>query len=223
MRNYAERPVPSVPQPEQQVPTEPGHSARGPEEVTRRLLESATTVFGQRGFEAATVSEIARNCGLTTGAIYARWASKREMFIATVEYASSQRMLLLIKDLEATTAEKLSMLSANLLTDARDQTRNLWIEACVSGGRDASLHSSIAHAQEIEAVELTEIVEAGKTEGAIDPSLNTDAVVFLCQSLGLGTYLALRSQVPERPRPDDDVWNPLMTRLIESLRPPASD
>lgn len=213
----------SVPQPEQHASRLLRRSGRGPEEVTQRLLDSAIIVFGERGFEAATVSEIARNCGLTTGAIYARWASKREMFAATVEYASEQRMLLLIKDLEATTAEKLSMLGANLLTDARDQTRNLWIEACVSGSRDEALHSSIAQAQEIEAVELTEIVEAGKAEGAIDPSLNTDAVVFLCQSLGLGTYLALRSQVPERPRPDDDVWNPLMARLIDALRPQATD
>ncbi len=213
----------SVPQPEQHASRLIRDRGRGPEEVTQRLLDSAIIVFGKRGFEAATVSEIARNCGLTTGAIYARWASKREMFVATVEHASAQRMLLLIKDIDATTAEKLAMLGSNLLTDARDQTRDLWIEACVSGSRDSMLHDSITQAQETEAVELTEIVEAGKAEGAIDPSLSTDAVVFLCQSLGLGTYLAMRSQVPERPRPDDDVWNPLMARLIDALRPEATD
>lgn len=205
------------------MPTAPRHTERGPEGVTRRLLDSAVIVFGERGFEAATVSEIARKCSLTTGAIYARWASKREMFMATVEHASAQRMLLLIKNLDATTDEKLSMLGANLLTASRDQTRNLWIEACVSGSRDSGLHNAIAQAQETEAVELTEIVETGKAEGAIDPSLSTEAVVFLCQSLGLGTYLAMRSQVPERPKPDDDEWNPLMARLIGSLRPQAAD
>ncbi len=191
----------------------------GPEEVTNRLLDAAVIVFGERGFEAATVAEIARSCGLTTGAIYARWASKREMFMAAVEHASAQRMLLLIKNLEATAEAKLSMLSANLLTDSRDRTRNLWLEACVVGGRDVSLHGTIARAQETEAFELAEIVEAGKAEGTIDASLSTEAVVFLCQSLGLGTYLALRSQALERPRPDDDDWNALMARVIECLRP----
>ncbi len=180
-------------------------------------------MFGERGYEAATVAEIARSCDLTTGAIYARWASKREMFMATVEHASSQRMLLLIKNLDATAEAKLALLGSNLITDSRDRTRNLWIEACVSGSRDESLHGSIAHAQETEAVELAEIVEAGKAEGVVDPSLSTDAVVFLCQSLGLGTYLALRCQLPDRPRPADDDWNPLVARLIDSLRPPASD
>lgn len=214
--------MPPVPEPGQQVRTEPRILGRGPEEVTRRLLDSAVTVFGERGFEAATVSEIARNCGLTTGAIYARWASKRDMFIATVEHASAQRMLLLIKNLDASSEAKLSMLGANLLTDSRDLTRNLWIEACVSGSRDPSLHSAIAQAQETEAVELAEIVDAGKAEGTIDPSLSTEAVVFLCQSLGLGTYLALRSKVPERPQPDDDSWNAVVARLIESLQPQES-
>ena len=45
---------------------------RKSERATEQLLDAATAVFGERGFEAATVSEVARRCGMTSGAVYAR-------------------------------------------------------------------------------------------------------------------------------------------------------
>ena len=176
-------------------------------------------MFGERGFDAATVSDVARRCGLTTGAIYARWATKRELFEAVIEHASSQRMLLLIKSVDATPAEKLALLGANLLTTSRNDTRALWLEACMSGGRDGPGRSEIVRAQDIEAEELVEIVTAAKESGIIDPSLSTDAIVFLCQSLGLGTDLAMRVQGPERPRPPDEEWAKIIARLIDAFGP----
>ena len=182
-------------------------------------MNSATTVFGERGFESATVSDIARRCGLTTGAIYARWPTKRELFAAVIEHTSAKRMLLLIKDAEATTAEKLTMLGATLFISTRDDTRNLWIEACVSASRDPSLLPTVAECQEAEAGDLAEIVAEGRASGVIDPSLSTDAVVFLCQSLSLGTYLAMRVQAEDRGHPTNDDWSEIVARLIRAIGP----
>ena len=179
-------------------------------------------MFGERGYESATVSEIARNCGLTTGAIYARWASKREMFIATVEHASAQRMLLLIKNLEATTEEKLTMLGTNLLSPMRSATRDLWIEASVNASRYEEMRAILAGFLEIEERELAEIIDVGKASGVIDPELSTEAIVFLCHSLGFGTHLIARARSADRtPLPDED-WNLLVSRLVGALIPPET-
>ena len=192
---------------------------RKSERVTEQLLDAATAVFGERGFEAATVSEVARRCGMTSGAVYARWPNKRELFLAVIEHTSAQRMLLLIKQAEAAADDKLEMLGANLLTSTRDEMRNLWIEACVSASRDPSVHPTVAGCMELEAGDLTEIVEDGKATGVIDPALSTAAIVFLCQSLGLGTYLALRVQSPERPQLSSDDWSAVVDRLITAVAP----
>jgi len=192
---------------------------RRSELVTEQLLDAAMAVFGERGYEAATVSAVARRCGMTSGAIYARWPNKQELFEAVVEHASAQRMLLLIKSVDATPAEKLALLGANLLNTGRDDTRNLWIEACVSASREGAKDAAIVHAQEVEASELVEIVDAGKEAGLIDPALSTAAIVLLCQALGLGSFLALRVQSPERPQPPDDEWSALVARLISAIGP----
>jgi AcrR family transcriptional regulator len=54
-------------------------------DTRRRLLEAATTVFADRGFHAASVVEIAQGAGVSTGALYANFASKEELFVAVMD------------------------------------------------------------------------------------------------------------------------------------------
>jgi AcrR family transcriptional regulator len=48
----------------------------------RRLIDAAESVFARRGFHGASVEEIAREAGATTGALYSNFASKEELFLA---------------------------------------------------------------------------------------------------------------------------------------------
>jgi AcrR family transcriptional regulator len=50
-----------------------------------RLLDAARKVFAHRGFHAASLEEIAREAGATTGAIYSNFAGKEELFLALFE------------------------------------------------------------------------------------------------------------------------------------------
>jgi AcrR family transcriptional regulator len=51
----------------------------------RRLLDAAEAVFARRGFHGASVEEIAREAGATTGALYSNFASKEDLFLALFE------------------------------------------------------------------------------------------------------------------------------------------
>ncbi len=51
----------------------------------RRLLDSAEAVFARRGFHGASVEEIAREAGATTGALYSNFAGKEDLFLALFE------------------------------------------------------------------------------------------------------------------------------------------
>src|SRR5437588_4388460 len=50
-----------------------------------RVLEAAARVFARRGFHGASVHEIAREAGATTGAIYSNFAGKEDLFMAVFE------------------------------------------------------------------------------------------------------------------------------------------
>jgi AcrR family transcriptional regulator len=49
------------------------------------LLDAATRLFAARGFGGASVDEIAAAAGLTSGAIYANFAGKEDLFLSAFE------------------------------------------------------------------------------------------------------------------------------------------
>lgn len=51
-------------------------------ETRRRLLDAAARAFGRHGYGGASVHLIAELAGKTTGALYAHFASKEELFLA---------------------------------------------------------------------------------------------------------------------------------------------
>jgi AcrR family transcriptional regulator len=48
----------------------------------RRVLEAAAEVFGEKGFRAASLTDVAERAGHTIGAVYSNFASKDELFRA---------------------------------------------------------------------------------------------------------------------------------------------
>jgi AcrR family transcriptional regulator len=55
------------------------------EETRADLVAAATKVFAERGFHAASVDAVAREAGFTTGAVYAHFKGKDELFLAAFE------------------------------------------------------------------------------------------------------------------------------------------
>lgn len=55
------------------------------EQTRTYLLDAAATVFAARGFNAASLDEIAEAAGFTKGAVYSNFAGKEELFLALVK------------------------------------------------------------------------------------------------------------------------------------------
>jgi AcrR family transcriptional regulator len=57
-----------------------------------KLIESAKTVFGEKGYTAATIEEIAEGADFTRGAFYANFADKGDLFMTLIEQTYAERM-----------------------------------------------------------------------------------------------------------------------------------
>lgn len=68
---------------ERALPT--GTRAKSKERNRQKILESAMNLFRERGFEAATLRDIAKDAGLSTGALFANFNDKNEIFVTVVE------------------------------------------------------------------------------------------------------------------------------------------
>lgn len=85
----------STPAEEKKLPT--GTRAKSKERNRQKILDSAMTLFRERGFEAATLRDIAKAAGLSTGALFANFADKNEIFITVVE-AENARVIHVMRD-----------------------------------------------------------------------------------------------------------------------------
>jgi AcrR family transcriptional regulator len=61
------------------------------ERTRERLLAAAAKVFARRGYQGATVGEIASEAGFTIGALYSNFAGKEELFLALADRQVAQR------------------------------------------------------------------------------------------------------------------------------------
>jgi len=60
--------------------------SRLPEERVGELLDIAADIFIARGFEKASVGDIAREAGASKGTFYSRFPTKEELFVAVIEH-----------------------------------------------------------------------------------------------------------------------------------------
>jgi AcrR family transcriptional regulator len=68
-------------------PTDPSSRRRRPPraETRRRVLDAAADVFAERGYDAATLDDVAEAAGFSKGAVYSNFAGKRELFLALMQ------------------------------------------------------------------------------------------------------------------------------------------
>jgi AcrR family transcriptional regulator len=81
------------------------------ERTRREVLDAAGVVFARRGFEAATVQEIADEAGRTTGAIYTHFATKADLFLALLDQ-DQQRRLATFEEFAATPGDAVERFAA---------------------------------------------------------------------------------------------------------------
>lgn len=61
-------------------------------QTRERLLEAAAAVFAERGYDGASLDDVAAAAGLTKGAVYSGFSSKDELFFALVAERLDQRL-----------------------------------------------------------------------------------------------------------------------------------
>jgi len=200
--------------------------ARALETTREKLLDAATAVFSERGYDGAGVQEIARRAGLTTGAIYGRFTGKAELLREAIGARSTDELDELFNShrFEGHVSDVIRVAGSHLVertgADVDRTGGALLLEAFVAARRDPEIRVGVKAILEERAARLAEIIEAAKADGSVDPAVDTDAAVRFCHAVGLGflIYDALDLDLP-RAAP----WEDLITRLVVALAAPGPD
>ncbi len=101
-------------------------------QTRERLLEAAAQVYARRGFNGATLEEVASEAGFTKGAVYAHFGSKENLLLALME-----------EHLAGQIAEQLELFDRERVTWERPLAGSArWMEGLASPSPTASACSS---------------------------------------------------------------------------------
>jgi AcrR family transcriptional regulator len=186
------------------------------------LIATAGAVFAQRGYEGASVEEIAERAGYSHGAVYSNFAGKAELFLAVFEDYMVER------------ARELATTQGGLDEDAPLEKRaralaDQWMERFEADRASVLLHMEfIAHAERdpelagrfgtrsaaLREAIATYIAHYQEEEGIEAPLPPADLAMVL-RALGIG--LAIEALVsPDAVRPD--LYGDFVELLVGMLR-----
>ena len=168
------------------------------------IIESARQSILQRDIEATDVRSIARNQGVTTGAIYRRFAGKSEMLGRVLERELPFNKRTWVQPFIASLTEGGADAAAKVLASVTETvwtdraTAHLLLEFTVAAHDDrtilAKLHQSISQS----ALEREELFKVLISEGLIRQDLAAEAAAWMLQVPPIGMrILGALNLVPE--------------------------
>ena len=183
--------------------------------VRAQLLEAAARVFARKGFAGTKIQDIVREAGLSTGAVYGRFASKDELLREAVT-AMSARVGHLgdsgrrVADLIRRGA---SLTDAPLTADEAVR-----LEAFVAARREPDVAAALGEAQVRWREAIQPLVDAAAGDGTVAADVDPEAVLFFVRTLNLGLLL---QRAAGSTRPDDAAWSQLVDRIVASFGDPT--
>ncbi len=168
-----------------------------------RLLDAAAQVFARRGFEVASLDEVAAAAGYTKGAVYSNFASKTDLLIALLERRIESQSATYTRRFEGQTIESVArelLEPASRIDDAEKQFLMLFAEFWLHAMRDERTRLLMAEQYERARTFVTGLLVASGYGKAGRPSiLEPRDMAILIEALGTG--MALQAAIdPEHVR-----------------------
>lgn len=188
------------------------------EETRERLRDAAARVFAEQGYEGARVSVIAREAGLTTGAIYAHYRSKAELLADALRARGPDEVNQLLSGTStASVADLLHRIGTQMVERRRPAgSPSLLVEAVLASRRDPEVMRLLTEGVDTREAVLAELIKSAQAVDSLDPTLPPAALARLCLTLMMG---ALVVDALDLAPPATDEWSAVIGRLIDAVQP----
>jgi len=185
------------------------------EETRQRLLAAAAAVFARRGYDGAAISEIAAEAGVTSGAIYAHFPSKAELFTATLHaHGSAEIERLLAVGAAGGDAVQAILERSVAMTSWDREEGSLLMEALVAAKRDPEVGAVLVRSFTETETRFAALLRAGQRDGTVDKRIRPAAVARFVSMVVLGSVMAAALDLtPINSRDWTNLINDLTSRI----------
>jgi AcrR family transcriptional regulator len=194
-------------------------AAAGTDDPLRdQLLDAAAAVFARQGFAGAKIQDIVREAGLSTGAVYGRFASKQDLLREAVVRRTANVARPNLDDIERV-AELITRV-ASIHTAPLSDVEAVRVEAYVTARREPDVATAIADAQTQWRAAVQPLVDVALEDGTVAAGVDPEAVLYFLRTVHLGLLLQRGAGIDA---PDPAAWNDLINRIVASFGAGGTD
>jgi AcrR family transcriptional regulator len=185
------------------------------DDIRARLLAASRTVFLREGYHGASLDEVVRIAGLTKGAVYSRFASKAELFLALLEERVEMRNAELRKATANAGARSIDAMFRQWLDRTRgDEAWSLLVlEFRIAASRDRALNARYTALHDRVVAAVAEQARRAVEAGGRELELPADLVA----RVGLGFTSGLLLEQAAGARISDAHAEQINTKLFEAM------
>ena len=154
------------------------------------LLQAAVEVFTERGYEAATVADIAERAGVTTGALYAHFHGKLDLLLQSLGLRSLEGFA--EGSLPGGTWVRgggVAAVVGHRMSRAPAPETTLLLDVIVAARRDPRLASTLRRLLAQKVREFVAATDRGIEAGVIDPELRSDDLARFMTMVAFGNMV----------------------------------
>ena len=163
-------------------------------ETRARLLDAAARVYARRGFNGATLDEVAAEAGFTKGAVYGHFGSKENLLLALMDEHLARQVAeqVALFDRERITWERPLAGSASWMQDIEQEpdALRLFVELWTYAQRDERLREHLQTGLEVSRATFARFATASAADAGAELT-QTAAAQFGNVVVGLGMGLAM--------------------------------
>lgn len=164
------------------------------------LIDAAGRVFARRGYDGASVEEVAEEAGYSHGAVYSNFEGKADLFLAVFEEYMAERVRELAETQAALPSDAPLEARARALADqwmdrlARDrESVALHMEFIAHADRDPELARRFGSRSAAMREAVSRYISGYREEAGVELALPADELALVLRALGIG--LAVESLV----------------------------
>ena len=190
------------------------------EDTRKQIMTAAVKVFCHSGYDAAGVAEICSQAGVSKGAFYHHFPSKKTLFLAIMQQwlAEVDNRLNILQQPNVPVSDALLQMThtiGTVFTDASGQLP-MFLEFMVQASRDKTVWEATIAPYQAYQSRFAQMLEEGKTEGSIREGEDAQAAAWVLIAFAVG--MLLQGVV----LPDTADWETIAGRgmgmLVESMQ-----
>lgn len=189
------------------------------DETRQQLLDATLRVLLARGYAGTRVSEIAKEAGVTSGAIYNHFSSKAELLSAAINEQAPDAIAQLLASGDGTAVVDAFRAAAALLPEHAQTVGPLVAELVALSTRDPEVAALVRPQFEARETATADAIRLGQEGGEVDPTLDAEVLARLTTVVALGSLVSGALGLKAL---DATAWQRAVDRVLDATRPPAA-